>query len=403
MLKKFVLFITLVLISSMFLHTGYAKEQTLDELYAQVKANREAYEKAKNEKQLTENERNEATAQKKQVENEISNIEKQVKDIGNQIDGIKKDIDKKNKQMKEIMSFVQVSEGSNNYLEYVFGAKDFTDFIYRVSVAEQLGDYNEQLVKEYEDDVKKLDDKQKELNDQQNLLHNKQSELSLLEAKLNKQIETIQEGMLTKDEEYRTEMNTINNMKKLGCRGSDTLTACKNRIASQVKPTSPGRPNNSGSGAPVRPSSNGVYYPIARGYMTSDYGQRTGEFHTGMDWSSGSVDPVYSVADGRVINIDYGNAGTCGNNRVYILHNIGGVQYTTSYWHLVSVNVSVGQDVTANTQIGKMGGRGYKDPCASGGHVHLNLFRGYTTTNSGRINPKIIVPSPGEWNYFSGR
>ena len=37
------------------------------------------------------------------------------------------------------------------YLEYVFTATDFTDFIYRMAIAEQLSDYNEKLISDYED------------------------------------------------------------------------------------------------------------------------------------------------------------------------------------------------------------------------------------------------------------
>ena len=91
--------------------------------------------------------------------------------------------------MKDIMSFVQVTNGDSNYLEYIFGATDFTDFIYRISVAEQLGDYNEQLIKDYEKDVKELDKKQEELNKKNTELAKKENELSQLEVKLNGQIE----------------------------------------------------------------------------------------------------------------------------------------------------------------------------------------------------------------------
>ena len=93
----------------------------------------------KKEKELTEAERNEATAQKKQVESDIANIERQISDVESQIEDIQKDIKKKDEQMKDIMGFVQVTNGDSNYLEYIFGATDFTDFIYRISVAEQLG------------------------------------------------------------------------------------------------------------------------------------------------------------------------------------------------------------------------------------------------------------------------
>ena len=151
----------------------YAAEKTLGQLKQEAEANRAAYNKAKEEKALSEEERNQVVAQKEQVQSDIDKVKEEVKDIEEQVQKLQEDIKKKDKQMKEIMGFVQVSNGEANYMEYIFGATDFTDFIYRVSVAEQLGDYNDKLIKEYEKDVKKLDEKQKELTNKQQELEKK--------------------------------------------------------------------------------------------------------------------------------------------------------------------------------------------------------------------------------------
>ena len=396
--KIFGVIMLMLVVFSMVLPTSYAKEKTLNELEAEAKANREAYNKAKNEKELTEAERDKATAQKAEVEKEISSIETQLDSIGAQIEEIQKDIDAKDEQMKDIMSFVQVTNGDSNYLEYIFGATDFTDFIYRISVAEQLGDYNEKLIEEYNADVERLDKKQSELNTKQEELNKKQSELTVLEAQLNKEIETLQSGMVSKDQAYKTQIELIQSMKSRGCKSTDTVTSCQNR----------------GSNLP---SVNGTHMPINGGYVTSDYGYRSyggGEFHTGIDYSkSVAGDPVYPIADGEVILLNYNRS--CGNHIVYVKHNINGHSYITSYWHLSSWSVSVGQKVSYTTQIGKMAGRNSGDSCSGGIHVHLNLFdnvgnkwennvaRG-GNPNSGRINPRTVVPqTPAKGGHFSGR
>lgn len=401
MKSKMLCVVVLVLVLfSIILPTSYAKEKTLNELEAEAKANREAYNKAKNEKALTEAERDKATAEKAEVENQISSIETQLESISNQMEEIQKDIDAKDEQMKEIMSFVQVTNGESNYLEYIFGATDFTDFIYRISVAEQLGDYNEELIEEYNKDVEKLDKKQGELNAKQEELNKKQAELTVLEAKLNKEIETLQSGMVSKDQAYKTQIELIQSMKSRGCKGTDTASSCQNRLSSSSS----------------LPSVNGTHMPINSGYVTSDYGYRTydNSFHTGIDYSkSVAGDPVYPVADGEVILLNYNRS--CGNHIVYVKHNINGHSYITSYWHLSSWSVSVGQKVSYTTQIGKMAGRNSGDSCSGGIHVHLNLFdnagnkwennvaRG-GNPNSGRINPRTIVPqTPAKGGRFSGR
>lgn len=380
---------------------AYAKEQTLDELSAQAKANREAYNKAKAEKELTETERAKAIQEKASVESEIKNIEAQLNTIQKDIDELQESIEVKDKEIKELMEFVQVANGESSYLEYAFGASTFTDFIYRVAVAEQLSNYNDELIEGYNKDIKNLEIKQKELNNKQAEFEKKQQELTILEAKLNKEIEQISEGMASKDDEYKTQMGLINSLKSLGCKGSETMSSCKARIAASI-------PSNTPSVGGV-PSANGTYMPLARGYVTSDYGKRSLDFHTGIDFSNRAVSNVYPVANGRVVHITYGSTSTCGNHIVYVYHNIGG-GYTTSYWHLTNAKVSIGQNVTPNTVLGQTGGPGYTDgqyyngqyvKCAYGGHVHLNLFRGLTTTNSGRINPRILMPQiPREGTYF---
>ena len=382
------LFMVGLVLFSMALPTSYAKEKTLNELQAEAEANRKAYNAAKAEKELTEAERNEAVAQKKQVETEIASINGQIANTEEQIKEIQKDIDKKDAQMKDIMSFVQVTNGDSNYLEYIFGATNFTDFIYRISVAEQLGSYNEELIEEYNKDVDKLDKKKSELSVKQQELNTKQQELAVLEAKLNQEIETLQEGMLSKDEEYKTTISLINNLKAHGCSGNQTLTQCQNE-----------KDKNRPNGIVV---TGRTYMPIIEGRVTSDYGQRSSDFHTGVDFSN-SVhgDAVYPVAAGEVINITYPKySGACGNHIVYVYHT--GLGFTTSYWHMTSVNVRVGQGVNPDTKLGSMGGLKSEDSCSAGTHVHVNAFRGIHYNNSGRENPhNYITNIPGKGVRFT--
>lgn len=407
MMRKIFVCLIILLMVFCFGATVEAKEKTLAELRAEAQANRDAYNKAKSQKELTEAEKKQATNEKEKVKGEISSIQSQIKDVEKQIEDIQKDIEKKDIQMKEIMGFVQVSNGESNYLEYIFGATDFTDFIYRVSVAEQLGDYNEKLIEEYNEDVKKLDAKKSELSMKQQDLYKKEQELTVLEVKLSKEVETLSEGMLTKDREYKTTIDLVNSMVANGCKESDTLQGCLERKRRNIASSSSVKLSN----AQV-PSTNGTYMPIARGRVTSDYGYRSDGMHTGIDFSNGAYkDNVYPIAAGEVILVQspntYRSGGrNCGNWIVYVQHNINGRSYITSYWHLAQANVQRGQSVTPNTVIGLMGGLPSVDACSSGVHVHLNLFNGNSwngaSPNSGRINPRTIMPQiPSRGVYFT--
>ena len=111
--------------------------------------------KIKEEKRL--NDENSALTQakiaeaKRKLENISASIEKTSSDIEQTEKEIKKleeEIAKKDQQIKDLVVFLQLSNGENFYLKYIFGAESFTDLIYRVSVIEQLTTKNDQLVDE---------------------------------------------------------------------------------------------------------------------------------------------------------------------------------------------------------------------------------------------------------------
>jgi murein DD-endopeptidase MepM/ murein hydrolase activator NlpD len=83
---------------------------------------------------------------------------------------------------------------------------------------------------------------------------------------------------------------------------------------------------------------------------------------------------------------------------LYINVNVGGVKYTTYYYHLLTVNVKVGDVVTQNTVIGTVGGyststtHGGYDSCTTGAHLHFGVAKGYY---SGSINRANVITPPG--------
>ena len=77
---------------------------------------------------------------------EINRKENKVTDTKKKIKQLESDIKDKQKEIDNLLSFLQVSNGENIYLEYVFEAKSFSDFIYRSAVIEQLAQYNDELI-----------------------------------------------------------------------------------------------------------------------------------------------------------------------------------------------------------------------------------------------------------------
>lgn len=91
--------------------------------------------------------------------------------------------------------------------------------------------------------------------------------------------------------------------------------------------------------------------------------------HRGVDYMVAAGTPIYSVAEGTVVESSENGPGW--GVYVKIAHNIGGTSVTTLYAHMTygTRAVSVGDHVAAGQMIGQVGATGR----ASGTHLHLEV------------------------------
>lgn len=101
----------------------------------------------------------------------------------------------------------------------------------------------------------------------------------------------------------------------------------------------------------------------AEGTFTSGFGPRWGSFHAGIDIANANGTPILSVEDGTVI--DAGAASGYGQ-WVRVQHTDGTV---TIYGHVETIDVTVGQHVTAGQKIAGMGNLGF----STGTHLHFQV------------------------------
>lgn len=115
-----------------------------------------------------------------------------------------------------------------------------------------------------------------------------------------------------------------------------------------------------------------------KGVFTSDFGERWGRAHTGIDIGASEGTPVYAPAGGRVIF-----AEACGGygNYVKVDHGEGCV---TAYAHLSKIDVTVGQTVMPGDKIGEVGTTGN----VTGPHLHFEII-----VNGTFIDPKPFIKS----------
>lgn len=101
----------------------------------------------------------------------------------------------------------------------------------------------------------------------------------------------------------------------------------------------------------------------AEGVFTSGFGPRWGSFHAGIDIANSNGTPILSVLDGTVI--DSGPASGYGN-WIRVKHEDGSVAV---YGHMESLDVAVGDHVTAGQKIAGMGNLGF----STGTHLHFEI------------------------------
>lgn len=386
------LFAFVLVIHPIFL--GTSKAQTLGDLKAELEQKQQELLTNQQNKVLTEQEISNVNASISSIKKQIEQTYAELNQLQIDIETLNEQIIQKEQEVKDIINFVQISNGESAYLEYIFGAKDFTDFIYRVAISEQLTAYNDRLIDEYNEMIEINKQKQVSLNAKQGQLASSQKALEEKLKLLGQKIENLHSvGVDIEDSiEYQKEIIALYESK--GCKPHEDIATC---------------------GRKVLPQGTAFYRPTVVGRITSEWGPRDllgRTWHEGIDVGVSVGTQVYSVANGMVAKIA---KSTCGGNMVVVHHEINKATYTSVYAHLSSVAVGEGQTVDRNTIIGYSGGApGGYDKCTTGPHLHLTVAKGlygvdyydwsYELNVKYSINPRTVINFPaGRYNPWDDR
>lgn len=326
------------------------------------------------------------------IEGQITTIEREAESLQEEIDRSNEEIAQKSKESQDLFQYLQVSEGKNVYLEYIFKSDSITDMIYRISVVEQLTQYNEKVMNELEALIEKNKVQKDQLAAKKEELKKLRSNLESEKERINADSAAVRDTMPSVQQQLKEAKDNLSYYKKLGCGVKEDIYACQYRIE-QAK-------DNSGGGGSL-PSVDGFSRPMVSGYVTQNYSGYGG--HLGIDLSNtNKTMPIYPVAEGVITRIYYDDyKALC----VTIRHNVGGRYIYSSYAHLSSwANIKENQHVTPSTQIGNMGNSGY----SFGAHLHLEFATCHWTKGGGcswseyqkkTINPRqyLSFPSVRVW------
>ncbi len=401
MVKKvlYIIFMFCLIISNLYVPVAEAK--TLGDMKKELEEFKEQYEQNKLEKELSEKEKQEIEANINSINNSIYQAGEDIKRLNNEIEVLTQEIAEDEEEIKNILSFTQIQNGESAYLEYAFGAKTFTDFIYRIAVSEQLTSYNEELIEKNKKNIEDNKKKTEELATKKVELAEKQEELTVELNKIKANLQEIDEEALSIEELIKVHESQIKLYEDHGCKDDEDIEVCgKNFLPPDTsfwRPLKEGMISGTlGLYGPRRPCGNGVSC-----------------YHYGMDLTTYNANagttPVYAVANGMVISVvplNLVNGKQCGGIKVYIQHNVNGKLYTTGYLHMHSINVKEGQVVTKDTVIGIVGGFESYDNCSTGGHLHLEISTGSfenlnnVTYYSKRYDPSISINFPSRVNSY---
>ena len=227
MKKTITILITIITLVSLLALPMNARAKTLAEFEAEV----EKYTKKLQETQanLAKNEQEVAA-----IERQISSIEKQISDAETQIVTLQEEIDASNEEItrkgeesKSIIEYYQISNGENIYLEYAFGATSITDMIYRMSIVEQLTDYNDKIMKELEELIAKNKEQQQQLSKKKIELNKLNTQLEKQKARIEADSASMRETVPSIETQIKEAKAMVVYYKQLGCGKNEDIQACQ--------------------------------------------------------------------------------------------------------------------------------------------------------------------------------
>lgn len=384
---------TLIIVSLIVSYTALpidTKAKTIKEFEAEVTKYTAELQAKKDKLAKNDQEVAEIKAKISQIEKQITTATNEINKLQEEIDASNEEIKRKSEESKKIIEYYQIANGNNAYLEYAFGATDITDLIYRMSVVEQLTEYNDKIMEELEQLITQNNKKQEELKTKNEELKKLQESLESEKERINADSKSLKEAMPALEDQIKSAQANVKYYKNLGCGDTEDIQACQYRIEQ----------SNKGSGSSI-PSTNGFYRPTEQGYITQGYSGYGG--HLGIDIGNRNnpTIAIYPIASGQVFAKYYDSFGAL---VVKIKHNYNGRYIYSTYAHLSKFgNISVGQYISYTTSIGNMGNTGY----SFGAHLHLEITTcdwnqgggcTWAAYQKNTINPYSLINFPSSWN-----
>ena len=289
--------------------------------------------------------------------------------------------------------------GTDSYAAVLFGAKDFSDLVDRVTFIQEIMEYDNSIMELLAATRQKIADTKAGLEADKQEQEAAKIKLEEKEAELEQQIQVasnLVKQMETQADEYQVALQklaeeedaisaqidekvaALEKQKQEEAAAAAAAAAAAESASSSSSSSSSNTTSNNTSSSTIS-SSSGYLWPL-NGYtrISSYYGGRTHpiagvwRMHNGVDIPAPGGTPIRATRSGTVIVSAYGSSY---GNYVSISHGGGD---SSLYAHMSKRAVSVGQTVQKGQIIGYVGTTGN----STGNHLHFEI-----KVNGSRINP----------------
>lgn len=300
------------------------------------------------------------------LENSIVNSEKAIADLSEQIVIRTKTIEGIDQTVKDRMIQMQSFVSLNSYIDFMMGAKDFSDLILRVEGINDITKYDRDQINALLEQVNALNADKAEVERQKEAqLQNK----SNLEAN---QV-TIAALKVSVDAiigEYRKQEAELASKAQEMAADINATSAILKKVAEALKNV---------------PTSSGFIRPFSKFHVSAGvWAYPEGGYHSGTDFANPIYTPVKAVANGVVIYTsnacpNYGYLGsTCGKpgrtyggNQLYLMVSVNEKSYAIVYLHLVkNSTIPIGSIVNGGDVVAQLASSG----SSTGPHTHVEVI-----------------------------
>lgn len=364
------------------------KQQEVNKIQGQINTNKNTMKDVVEQKNLTDQKIFLLHQQVQNISQQITAYNNLIADKQEELDAATARWQELNEKYKERIRAME-ENGKVSYWSVLFKANNFSDFLDRLNMIEEIAAADQRRLAELNDAATAVRQAKDDLAAEKTALETSKRELEESSVELEesqKESDKLLKELIAVEAEYKKLLSVAEKQKVEAASTVDQLEyaydAAKQReyrewLASQ--PSGGGAGSNTVDGVVWLMPINYTYFSSPFGYRIHPiYGDR--RFHYGVDLSAPQGTPIYASRGGVVTTTAY-EAGGAGY-WVSINHLDG---FSTRYLHMTHYIVSPGQYVAAGQVIGYCGSTGG----STGPHLHFGVYYNGTAVNPAKyINIK---------------